>query len=140
MFAFLAALCAGLFAGAAGYISLVEHWARLQAGPSVALAQFRPGFPRAAGIQASMAVVGGISALMSWLAGGGASWLLVALILFGIVGFTLVSIRSVYNALLAPSLTAESPVARELLVRWGTLHQIRSARGLLAFLIALASL
>ncbi len=140
MFALLAGLCAGLFAGAAGYISLVEHWARLQAGPSVALAQFRPGFPRARGIQASLAVIGGGSALISWLAGGGVSWLLVALILFGIVGFTLISIRPVYNALLAPSLTAESPAARELLVRWGTLHQIRSALGLLAFLMALGSL
>ncbi|MGH7352209.1 MAG: anthrone oxygenase family protein [Candidatus Methylomirabilales bacterium] len=140
MFALLAGLCAGLFAGAAGYISLVEHWARLQAGPSVALAQFRPGFPRARGIQASLAIVGGGSALISWLAGGGASWLLVALILFGILGFTLISIRPVYNALLAPSLTAESPAARELLVRWGTLHQIRSALGLLAFLLALGSL
>ena len=76
MFAFLATLCAGLFAGAAGYISLVEHWARLQAGPSVALAQFRPGFPRARGIQASLAVIGGASALISWLAGGGVFWLL----------------------------------------------------------------
>lgn len=140
MFAFLAALCTGLFAGAAGYISLVEHWARLQAGPSVALAQFRPGFPRARGIQASLAVIGGGSAIVSWLAGGGMSWLLVALLLFGIVGFTLISIRPVYNALLAPSLAAESPAARELLVRWGTLHQIRSALGLLAFLMALGSL
>jgi hypothetical protein len=67
-------------------------------------------------------------------------WLLVALLLFGIVGFTLVSIRPVYNALLSPSLTAESPAARELLVRWDTLHQIRSALGLLAFLMALGSL
>jgi len=140
MFAFLATLCAGLFAGAAGYISLVEHWARLQAGPSVALAQFRPGFPRARGIQASLAVIGGGSALISWLAGGGASWLVVALLLFGIVGFTLVSIRPVYNALLAPSLRAESPAARELLVRWGRLHNVRSALGLLAFLMALRSL
>jgi hypothetical protein len=140
MSVFLATLCAGLFAGAAGYISLVEHWARLQAGAPVALAQFRPGFPRAAGIQASMAIVGGTSALMSWLVSDGVSWLLVALILFGIVGFTLVSIRPVYNALLAPSLTAESPVARELLARWGQLHHVRSALGLVAFLIALGSL
>jgi hypothetical protein len=139
-FAFLAALCAGLFAGAAGYISLVEHWARLRAGASVALAQFRPGFPRARGIQASLAVIGGGSALIAWLLGGGATWLLVASLLFGIVSFTLVSIRPVYNALLSPSLTAESAAARELLQRWGTLHHIRSALGLLAFLMALRSL
>ncbi len=140
MSAFLATPCAGFFAGAAGYISLVEHWARLRAGPSVALAQFRPGFPRARGIQASLAVVGGGSALMSWLVSGSASWLLVALILFGIVGFTLVSIRPMYNTLLSPTLTADSPQAREILARWGHLHHVRSALGLLAFLIALGAL
>lgn len=79
-------------------------------------------------------------AFLATLCAGLLSWLLVALILFGIVGFTLTPIRPMYNALLAPSLTAESPAARELLVRWGTLHQIRSVLSLLAFLMAMGSL
>lgn len=135
----LAALCAGLFAGAAGYISLVEHWARSEAGPAVALAQFRPGFPRARAIQASLASAGGLFAAAAWLAGAGLAWLVVALLLFAIVGFTLVRVTPVYTRLLDPSLTADSPDAPALLAQWGRLHHVRSVLGLLAFVVALAA-
>jgi hypothetical protein len=60
---FIATLAAGLFAGAAGHISLVEHWARLQAGPAVAMSQFRSGFPRARSIQATLTIIVGFSFL-----------------------------------------------------------------------------
>ena len=140
MFATLATLSAGLFAGAAGYISLVEHWARLRAGPAVALAQFRPGFPRARGIQASLAVSGAVCGGIAWLTGEGTSWLLVALVLFAVVGFTIVRITPVYTRLLDPSLTPESVEASALLEQWGRLHYVRSGLGLLAFLVALVAL
>jgi hypothetical protein len=70
---FFATLATGLFAGAAGYISLVEHWARLQAGPAVALSQFRPGFSRARGIQATLAILGAVSAAAAYFSGGGSA-------------------------------------------------------------------
>jgi hypothetical protein len=140
VFEYLAVLCAGLFAGAAGYISLVEHWARIQAGAAVALAQFRPGFPRARAIQASFAVGGGAFASLACLSGSGASWLLVALLLFGIVVFTLVRITPVYNRLLDPALTSDSPETSRLLAQWGRLHHVRSVAGLLAFVLALGAL
>jgi hypothetical protein len=137
MFAFLATLCSGMFAGAAGYVSLVEHWARLQAGPAVALAQFRAGFPRARAMQASLAVGGGIFALLAWLTGAGFSWLFVSLLLFGIVGFTLRRITPVYERLLDPGLTPETAEASDLLQRWWYLHHVRTVMGALAFLVAL---
>ena len=140
MFEILATLCAGLFAGAAGYISVVEHWARIKAGPAVALAQFRPGFPRARGIQASLAVAGGVCGSIAWFAGAGFPWLLVALLLFVIVGFTLIRITPVYTRLLDPSLTPESTGVSALLEQWGRLHHVRSILGLVAFIIALAAL
>jgi hypothetical protein len=45
---FIAVMCSGLFAGAAIYISLVEHPARMEAGLTVALAEFGPSYRRAA--------------------------------------------------------------------------------------------
>ncbi|MFN8640714.1 MAG: DUF1772 domain-containing protein [Candidatus Binatia bacterium] len=134
----LAALCAGLFAGAAGYISLVEHWARSEAGPAVALAQFRPRLPRARhpGVARQRRRS---PCAAAWLAGAGLAWLVVALLLFAIVGFTLVRITPVYTRLLDPSLTADSPDAPALLAQWGRLHHVRSVLGLLAFVVALAA-
>ncbi len=137
MFGFLATLFSGLFAGAAAYVSLVEHWARLHAGPAVALAQFRAGFRRARAMQAALAMGGGVCAAIAWLAGDGLSWLLAALLLFGIVGFTLRMITPVYSRLLDSQLTAESAEAGDLLERWWYLHHVRTVMGVLAFAIAL---
>lgn len=140
MLPLLATLCTGLFAGAAGYISLVEHWARLRAGTEVALAQFRPGFPRARAVQAALALIAAGSALGAWFGGSGGAWLLIALVMVSVVVFTLTIVAPVYDALVSPALTAASPEAPALLARWGRLHHARSLAGLLAFLLALASL
>ncbi|MCX5737086.1 MAG: DUF1772 domain-containing protein [Proteobacteria bacterium] len=70
----------------------------------------------------------------------GFSWLLVALLLFVIVGFTLIRITPVYTRLLDPSLTPESTAVSALLEQWGRLHHVRSILGLVAFIIALAAL
>jgi len=136
----IATLVCGLFAGAAGYISLVEHWARLQAGPAVALAQFRPGFPRARGIQATLALLAVASSTLAFFSGAGGAWLVVTALMSGVVAFTLVTITPLYNRLLEPTLTAASPDTIPTLQRWGVLHHFRSAAGLLAFLVALALL
>jgi len=58
VFAALAVLCTGIFAGAAAYVTLVEHPARIEGGAAFALAQFGPSYRRAAVMQASLAVVG----------------------------------------------------------------------------------
>jgi len=42
----VALLCTGLFAGAAIYVSLVEHPARLECGPALAIAEFGPSYRR----------------------------------------------------------------------------------------------
>jgi hypothetical protein len=52
----LAILCAGLFAGAAIYITAVEHPARLACGLTIAVKTFVPSYYRAAVMQASLAV------------------------------------------------------------------------------------
>jgi hypothetical protein len=43
----LATLCSGLFAGAALYISFVEHPARMLCGTTLAITQFAPSYKRA---------------------------------------------------------------------------------------------
>ena len=65
----IAVLCTGLFAGAAIYITLVEHPARLECGAALALTEFRPSYRRAAVLQATLAAVGCLAAVGAWMQG-----------------------------------------------------------------------
>lgn len=140
IFAVLATLCAGLFSGAAIYVSVVEHPARLACGPAIALAEFRPSYQRAAIMQAFLAVAGCVAGVAAW-AQNGNGWVLAgALLLGGLVPFTLFVIWPTNKGLLDPALSPESPEAALLLVRWGRLHAVRSAVSAGAFVMLFWSL
>ena len=130
---FVASLCAGLFAGAAVYISLVEHRARMEIRSEVAVAEFIPSYRRAARLQASLAIVGTIAALVAWWLSRESLWLLGALLLFAVVPITLIVIFPTNKQLQATELDRSSPQATVLLRRWGQLHAIRTVLSLAAF-------
>ena len=56
---FIAVLACGLFTGAAIYINLVEHPARMQWGVEIAVTEFAPSYRRAAVVQVSLAALRG---------------------------------------------------------------------------------
>ena len=130
-----ALLSAGLFAGASIYINLVEHPARLERGTAFALKQFAPSYTRAARMQALLAAVGCLTGITTWLLGGSRSWLLGALLLGLVIPITLLVIFPVNRRLLDPGLDPESPLAHDLLARWGRLHSLRSLLSLAAFVV-----
>src|SRR5437879_11871958 len=80
----IATLCTGLFTGAAIYVNLVEHPARLEPGTAAAVKQWRPSYRRGTVMQASLAVVGFLSAVGAWLQGRGTQ-VLIAGLLSGLV-------------------------------------------------------
>ncbi len=129
----LALLCVGAFAGAAAYITFVEHPARMECDAECALAQWLPSYRRAMVMQASMAVLGVVLGLFAWWSDPRMGWFLGSLMLVAAVAFTLTVIRPVNHQLENPELAPEE--ARELLVRWGELHNVRSVLGVLAFLL-----
>lgn len=133
----LATAAAGLFAGAAVYINLVEQPARLSCGTDAAVAQWAPSYKRATWMQAPLAAGGSLLALLSWLQGGGALWALGGLLLFSVVPFTLLVIQPTNTRLLSNALDRAS--AGQLLRRWGRLHAVRSALGMAAFVVFLAA-
>ena len=55
---FIAVLACGLFAGAAVYLSLVEHAARVECGTELAATEFAPSYRRATVMQANLAALG----------------------------------------------------------------------------------
>jgi hypothetical protein len=132
-----ATCAAGLFAGAAIYITAVEHPARMSCGPELALREFAPSYKRATVMQAALAVSG-------CLAGLGAAWLRQdalaaagAILLGAVVPFTLVVIFPTNARLLDPALDAHAPEATALLRTWGRLHAVRSGLSTVAFILFL---
>ena len=61
----VATIAAGLFAGAAIYVNVVEHSARVSCGMEVALREFRPSYERATIMQASLAISGSLAGLLA---------------------------------------------------------------------------
>jgi len=131
----IALLCTGLFAGAAIYITLVEHPARLECGTALAVTEFRPSYRRAAVMQATLAAVGCLAAVGAWAQGRGALVLVAGLLLGAAIPFTLVAVLPTNKRLLDPTLDQASAEASALLARWGTLHAVRSAASGVAFLL-----
>jgi hypothetical protein len=135
----LATLCAGLFTGAAWYVTLVEHPARISCGTRLAITEFAPSYKRGAVMQASLAVFGSLSAFAAWLLGASKLWLLGAILLAAVIPFTLAVILPTNKRLLDPLLDQDSELASRLLHRWGKLHAVRSGVSLASFLIFLYS-
>jgi uncharacterized membrane protein len=133
LFEGLAVLCAGLFAGAAIYITLVEHPARLQCGTELAVTEFGPSYRRATLMQAPLAAVGLIASVLAWAQGRGISVVVAGVVLGLVIPFTLVVILPTNKRLLDPGLDRGSAEAAALLARWGRLHAVRSVLGALAF-------
>ncbi len=136
----VAALLGTLFAGAALYINLVEHPARMACGTEAAARQWRPSYRRAAIMQATLAISAAITGVMTWFHREGIAWLWGGLLMFAVVAFTLVVIRPTNERLFAPGLDLASAETRQLLDRWNRLHAVRSVLGLTAAVIYLYAL
>ena len=132
-FEILATICAGLFAGAALYVTAVEHPARLACGTALAVREFGPSYRRATVMQASLAILGLLAAVGAWWRTGHSGLLVGGLILGAVVPFTLFGILPTNRQLLAPGLVPDSADSAALLVRWGWLHSVRSILGGLSF-------
>jgi uncharacterized membrane protein len=141
-FQLIATLCAALFTGAAIYINLVEHPARMSLGTAVALAEWKPSYRRATLMQAPLAIAGLVSALAAWAVGAGRAWLLGGLLLGAVVPFTLLVIFATNEQLqrLDPGVSADLDRAHVLLERWNRLHAVRSALSLSALVTFLVLL
>jgi len=132
--------CAGLFAGAAIYINLVQHPAAAALGTSTAVQFFRTMYARAAPMQAGLAAVGSVAAFGAWWSRGGWLWFVGAVVLGFVIPFTLIAIMPTNSRLQDPALDPSSAEAGALLARWSALHAVRSLAGIVSFLIFVVAL
>jgi uncharacterized membrane protein len=140
LFEFVSTYCTGLFAGAALYVTLVEHPARLECGTALAVAEFTPSYRRGAVMQPLLAALAFLAAIGAWRTSGKSAWLLGAILIVTVIPFTLLAILPTNKKLLDPSLDRNSDSARQLLIRWGRLHAVRTVLSLVAFVIFLLGL
>jgi uncharacterized membrane protein len=136
----VATLACSLFAGAALYINVVEHPARMSCGTHVAATQWAPSYQRATWLQAPLAIVGLLSGTIAWLLGSSLSWLVGALLLGSVVPLTLIVIKPTNTLLLSSTLDRGSQQAHELLSKWNRLHAVRTVLSLISLAVFLISL
>jgi Domain of unknown function (DUF1772) len=135
MVEFIATITAAIFAGAALYINLVEHPARMALDTKSAALEWAPSYQRATWMQAPLALLSLTTGLASWWMGGGVVWAIAALLIGAVVPFTFVGIMPTNKRLLAPGRDLASPDTRELLGKWAKLHAVRTVLSLLATVV-----
>ena len=130
--ALLALVTAALFAGAALYVSLAEHPARMRLDPAAGLAQWKPSYARATPMQAGLALLSLILGAWAWWKIDDI-WLLAGALLIGAnVPLTLVAILPVNRRLGRTPIEEAGAESHALLGRWGRLHLLRTLLGLAA--------
>jgi len=127
----IAVLAATLFAGAAIYINIAEHPARLSCGTEIAATQWAPSYRRATMMQAPLAIAATAAGAARGLYGG-EIWFAGAVLIGAVVPFTLLVIAPTNRHLLDPRRDRRSAETRALLDKWGRLHAVRSALSIVA--------
>ena len=133
----LPVLACGLFTGAAVYVSLVEHPARMECGVEIATAEFPPSYHRGTIMQVTLAAVCLLSSIAAWLAGATFWWVVAGVLQVSVIPFTLIVILPTNKQWLSSTLDRRSVQTERLLALWGTLHAVRSVLSAVALLLFL---
>jgi Anthrone oxygenase len=129
----LVALIAGaIFTGAALYVNVVEQPARLALDDRALITEWKLSYKRGAAMQAPLALMGCLLGLIAWWQAPHPGFLIGAVAMIAPWPWTLIGIKPVNDALLATEPDQAGPQTRTLVVKWGTLHSVRTAMGALA--------
>jgi Domain of unknown function (DUF1772) len=130
----IALAAAAAFAGAAFYVGFAEQPARLLLDEKALLTQWKPSYARGFIMQASLAV---ISAAFGFLASWQLHdwrWAVAAVVILANWPYTLLVMLPTNKKIAAWPAESASTQSRALIVKWGTMHALRTALGLAATL------
>jgi anthrone oxygenase-like protein len=128
----VALIVAALFAGAALYVNVAEQPARLALNDQAMLCEWKPSYKRGFAMQAPLAIVGCVLGLVAWWQTPESGFLIGAIAMIANWPWTLLGIMPTNNALMATEIGAAGPETRELVLKWGSLHAVRTALGFVA--------
>ncbi len=137
MFGLFALVVASLFTGAAVYIIWAEQPARLAIDDRALLAQWKLSYARGFTMQAALAVIGFVLAVLEWIVTGNWLWLAGGVILVANWPYTLVVIMPTNRKLNAIAANNAGPQSRALIETWGSLHAGRALLGAVATVVFL---
>ena len=138
MLGLLALATASIFFGAAVYINIAEHPARLGLPDGAALAEWGPAYRRGFAMQAPIAVISALLGAVAWWTTSDPLWAVGAVIMIANWPYTLLAIMPT-NRLLESIASVGDRDTREWLVRWGHLHAVRSGLSAVVTLIYLVA-
>ena len=128
----LALVIAALFTGAALYVSVAEHPARLNLDDRALLVEWKPAYKRGFALQAPLALAGFLLGLLAWWQTNDWRWILGAFILVANWPYTLLVIMPTNTRLMNMSASDPGPDTRRLMEKWGSLHAVRTGLGFAA--------
>lgn len=131
----LALVAAAVFAGAALYVNVCEQPARLLLDNQALLMEWKPAYKRGTLMQAPLAIAGFLLGLFAWLQTGNLGWIIGGVLMLANWPVTLFGIMPV-NKLLMATETA-GPETRSMIMKWGSLHAIRTMLGFAAAIVFL---
>jgi Domain of unknown function (DUF1772) len=130
----LALAVAAIFTGAALYVGVAEQPARLLLDDRALLTEWKPSYKRGAAMQASIALAGFLLGLIAWWQTSHSGFLIGAIAMIANWPWTLLGIMPTNNTLMATDIEAAGPATRDLVLKWGSLHAVRTALGFVATL------
>lgn len=125
----LALAFSAAFAGAAFYINVAEHPARLKLDDKSLLKQWKPSYDAGYTMQASLVVVSGAFGLITAWMTKDLRWVVGAILILANWPYTMLGIMPTNRKLKAVAETDAGPASRAMLETWGRLHSVRTALG-----------